>query len=231
MKKTHSSLALVLDRSGSMSSCLEAAISATNHFLNDQKEAEGTADLTITLFDDRIEQPYEAIDLGEIPDFDTRTFVPRGSTALLDAIGHTIDCLGARLAALPEAERPGTVIVAILTDGYENASTHETWQSLNEKIRHQQDKYRWQFLFLAAGPDAIAQASRIGILDGNTSAYTNDSIGHAASTAAYSGKMKSIRAAAHRELTEKEKIFHESSLADLVASEDQKRRGERNTSL
>jgi hypothetical protein len=116
------------------------------------------------------------------------------------------------------------VIVAILTDGFENANTHETWQTLNAKIRHQQETYNWQFLFLAAGPDAIAQASRIGIHEHNTSAYTNDGIGHAASAAAYSGKMKSIRAAAHRELTEKEQMFHESSLADLVASEDHKRR-------
>ena len=224
MKNTHASLALVLDRSGSMSACLEAAISATNDFLRDQREAEGSADLTITLFDDRIEHPFVATDIEEVPEFDTTSFVPRGSTALLDAIGTTIDRLGERLAGMPEKDRPGAVIVAIVTDGMENASRHFTWNQVSDRIHHQEDVYSWRFLFLAAGQDAIAQASRMGIQRSCSSAFANDHTGHAAGSAAYSRKARAIRASAHRRLNKMESMDFARDLDKMVAEEDQKRR-------
>lgn len=92
--------------------------------------------------------------------FDTSTFVPRGSTALLDAIGRTIDDLGKQLEGTPEADRPNQVIIAILTDGEENCSRHHPWQSVAKLIRHQTENYHWQFLFLGANQDAIAVTLR-----------------------------------------------------------------------
>lgn len=224
MNKTHSTLALVLDRSGSMASCLEAAISSTNTFLNSQQQSEGTADLTITLFDDHIEQPFVATNVSDIPVFDTNTFVPRGSTALLDAIGHTIDQIGERLAAMPENDRPGTVIIAILTDGQENASQKHSWKTISAKISHQQDNYNWEFLFLAAGPDAIAQAGQMGIHTHNTSAFANDSVGYESSSAAYGQKISALRASANRPLRAEEARIKNTPLQDLVREEDEKRR-------
>jgi hypothetical protein len=82
---------------------------------------------------------------------------------LLDAVGRTIDELGARLAAMPEAQRPAKVIVAIFTDGFENASRVYTTERLAASIKHQQEKYNWEFLFLAANQDAIATAAQIAI--------------------------------------------------------------------
>ena len=52
MKKNYTEIAFVLDRSGSMESCQEAAIAGFNHFLHDQQRAEGLAKLTLVLFDD-----------------------------------------------------------------------------------------------------------------------------------------------------------------------------------
>jgi len=92
-----------------------------------------------------------------------KTYAPDGSTALLDAIGRTIDETGARLAAMSEADRPGKVIIAILTDGEENSSGTFTWAQISDMIRHQQDVYKWEFLFLGANQDAIATAARMNI--------------------------------------------------------------------
>jgi hypothetical protein len=82
---------------------------------------------------------------------------------LLDAIGRTIDEVGKRLAATPESDRPGKVIFAILTDGEENSSRRFTKHQVFDMIRHQQEKYAWEFIFLAANQEAIATAAGIGI--------------------------------------------------------------------
>ena len=91
------------------------------------------------------------------------TYVPAGMTALLDAVGRTIDAVGQRLSDTPEAERPGKVIVAILTDGLENASKDYSRGKVSEMIQHQRDVYKWEFIFLAANQDAIASARSISI--------------------------------------------------------------------
>ncbi|WP_339747608.1 hypothetical protein [uncultured Rubinisphaera sp.] len=68
-----------------------------------------------------------------------------------------------RLAAIPEAERPGTVLFVTLTDGEENSSSEYNLHRINEMITEQREKYSWQFLFLAANQDAIATVSQFGI--------------------------------------------------------------------
>lgn len=224
MNKNHTSIALVLDRSGSMASCLESTIKAANSFLADQASAPGSADFTLTLFDNVIEQPHLAVPIAEIPEFNTTNFVPRGCTALLDAIGSTIKKLGQRLASLPEKDRPGTVIVAILTDGLENASERFDWKEINRMILHQQEKYSWQFLFLGAGEDAIAQAAQIGISHSNASAFANDSHGYYSSTAALTRKARAYRSASAGTLSEAEKADLHEDLDKLVKEEDTKSR-------
>ena len=91
------------------------------------------------------------------------TYVPRGSTALLDAVGKTIDAVGERLAATPESERPSQVIVSILTDGHENSSQTYSKPKVAEMIKHQTEKYNWAFEFQAANMDAFAAAKELSI--------------------------------------------------------------------
>jgi hypothetical protein len=93
---------------------------------------------------------------------------------LLDAIGRTIDELGARLAAMAEEERPGQVIVAILTDGLENASESYSWKEIARSIRHQTERYQWKFLFLGANQDAIATAAQMSIAAADASPFVAD---------------------------------------------------------
>ena len=129
----YTEIAFILDRSGSMKSCQQAAIDGFNRFLADQQQIEGLAKLTLVLFDDEYFVPISSIPVQEIVPLTDDTYQPQGCTALLDAIGKTVDDLGLRLAALAEKDRPGQVIVAILTDGLENASQRFNWKEIEER--------------------------------------------------------------------------------------------------
>ena len=186
-------ITIILDRSGSMQTVAEDTIGGFNRFLEDQKSAPGEAVLTLIQFDDKYEAVYRAKPIAKARPLDHTTFVPRGSTALLDAIGRTIDEAGFRLSATPEKERPEKVIMVILTDGYENASRHFTMQKINEMISHQRDVYNWEFVFLGANQDAIATASQFGIAGDAALTYASTSTGTAAAFASMSDKMKLYR--------------------------------------
>lgn len=225
MKTNLTELAFVLDRSGSMGVVAAAAIEGFNLFLKEQQKAPGQARLSLVLFDDQYLVPFSSIPVHEVVPLDHETYLPRGSTALLDAIGRTIDELGARLSRLPENERPGKVIVGILTDGLENASVRETWRKVSRRIRHQTERYGWEFLFLGANQDAIATAAQLSIAAANAATFRADGIGHQSGSAGVSRKTTALRAqAAGIANTEDVKAFR-APMQDLVQEEDTKRRG------
>jgi hypothetical protein len=162
MKKDLTHIIIVLDRSGSMSSVQQATISGFNEFINRQRQLPGEATLLAIKFDDQYELLYEGALAGIAP-LDDHSFVPRGMTALHDAIGRTIHQAGQKLAAMPEAERPEKVLFMILTDGLENASKEYTREKIAEMIQHQREKYSWEFIFLGANQDAVMVGSGFNI--------------------------------------------------------------------
>jgi len=219
MNKNLTEIAYILDRSGSMQSLVEPAISGFNEFLKEQLATPGDARLTLILFDDEYLTPCQGIPLVEATELDTTTYVPRGCTALLDAIGRTMDELGQKLAALPEADRPGEVIVAIFTDGYENASTQYTLQKINEMITHQRKTYHWKFLFLAANQDAIATAGQLGIDRAMSSEVQYSRGGIRSSSRSFSRKISSMRTFS---VTGKADPDLYAPLEDIVSEEQEK---------
>ena len=220
----YSEIAFVLDRSGSMKSCQQAAIEGFNQFLADQQKTDGLAKLTLVLFDDEYLVPISSIPVEEVVSLTDDTYQPRGCTALLDAIGQTIDNLGQRLAALAEKDRPGQVIVAILTDGLENASQRFTWKEIAGKIKHQTDTYKWIFLFLGANQDAIATAANLSIAANNAANYVADAAGSKAGQAAFSRKMSALRCASMDSASVSERLDAEAPLTQIVSEEDRKTR-------
>jgi hypothetical protein len=209
-------IAFILDRSGSMASVKEQAIAGFNGFLADQAKEPGEARLTLVLFDDEYLVPVAAAPLAQVVPLHPKTYEPRASTALLDAIGRTIDELGQRLAATPEPERPGQVIVAILTDGEENSSRHFTWQDIATRIQHQRETYNWRFLFLGANQDAIATAAQLNIDRADAGTFKADKIHYATSTRALSRKMSALRRAAVNDVVG---LDYCKSLTELVGEE------------
>ena len=217
-------IAFILDRSGSMEPLVEQTIAGFNQFLRDQQALPGQARFTLVLFDDRIETPVDAVPVAEVVALDTKTYTTRGCTALLDAIGHTIDTVGARLAATPEADRPGKVIVAILTDGLENASERYSMADINQRITHQREVYQWEFLFLGANQDAIATASTMGIQTHNSATFAADETGVRACVSSLSRKSSAIRRQGMNIHTAEDAADLEKSTTDILREEEAKRK-------
>ena len=162
MKQGLTEIVCVLDRSGSMGSIIGDAIGGFNSFLEDQKKEDGDANITVALFDNHYELLHDNVDIQKVEEITRAQYSPRGTTALNDSIGRTIDSVGSRLADTDESERPEKVIVAVLTDGYENASREYSADRIKEMISHQEDKYNWQFIYLAANQDAFAVGQGLG---------------------------------------------------------------------
>lgn len=190
---TATEIAFILDRSGSMTRHAEAAVAGFNEFLREQQEEEGVARLTLVLFDDRYEVPADNLPVSEVLPLDQESYAPRGTTALLDAIGRTIKSFRKRIKDLPEQDRPGKVIFAIFTDGLENASEKYSWKDIAAKIRKRQDKDGWEFLFLAANQDAIATAAQMNIRGHHSATAAAGPRGTYGSSKAFSRKVRAMR--------------------------------------
>ena len=150
----------VLDRSGSMQSIKSDIEGGFDAFIADQRSHPGQCTVSLAQFDNEYETVFTAVDVGEVRSLDLQ---PRGATAMLDAIGRSVLALGERLVALPEAERPGTVVVAIMTDGMENASQEFTHAAIKDLITRQEQAYNWQFFYMGADQDAIEVGASIGV--------------------------------------------------------------------
>lgn len=138
----------ILDRSGSMASCCDDTIGGYNTFVNAQKDLGGT--MTLYLFDHEIQTLYENKPISEVEPLTSNTFVPRGSTALYDAIGHAIT-----------NARGGNMFI-ILTDGHENASKNYSKNALNDLITMRKNEGA-EFLFLGADEESFEDANLFGI--------------------------------------------------------------------
>ena len=187
-------IAFILDRSGSMQPHAAAAVAGFNEFLREQQAVEGIARLTLVLFDDLYEVPFDNLPVSEVVCLDQEAYSPRGTTALLDAIGQTIKSFRKRIQDLPKKKRPEQVIFAIFTDGLENASRKYDWQDIADRIRKRQDKDGWEFLFLAANQDAIATAAQMSIRRENSATAQASACGVRGTSRAFSRKVRAMRA-------------------------------------
>lgn len=167
-------LTIILDRSGSMQSIRTDMEGALAKLLADQRAAPGELRVSLVRFDDVAETVFTALPVGQVRAI---RISPRRCTALLDAIGQTIDATGQRLAAMPEVDRPGTVLIVIVTDGMENASKQFNWNDVHARITHQATAYQWQFVFLGANIDAIATAGQLGIAEHDALTFFADTQG------------------------------------------------------
>lgn len=182
----------VLDRSGSMQSIREDAVGGFNALLEAQQAVPGEARLTLVLFDHEYEVVLDAVPLADVRPLTAETYVPRGTTALLDALGRTIDTAYGRLASVPESERPGAILACVITDGMENASTDYTRERVKALVEARQAE-GWQFQFLAANVDAFAEAGGLGIGVADTASFAATGAGTAAMFSLVSERVLSVR--------------------------------------
>ena len=139
----------ILDRSGSMASMSDEAKSGFNSFLKSQRECEGDARLSLTLFDHEYTPVIQSVPLESVPELDDTNYEPRGTTALLDAVGRSIHDFKQGLKKNPKTNASKRVIVVVLTDGLENASKDYDYIRVKDLIEQQKEQ-GWEFLFLAS---------------------------------------------------------------------------------
>lgn len=177
MKNRKTELVFILDRSGSMAGLESDTIGGYNALLSQQRKEEGTAIITTVLFDDRFELLHDRLDIQAVSAMTEKDYFVRGSTALLDAIGITMDKIGNVQKHTNPQMRADKVLFVITTDGMENSSAQYSYDRIRMMIERQKEQYGWEFIFLGANIDALATAQRFGIDASRAANYHSDSMG------------------------------------------------------
>ena len=179
MKKDCTELVFILDKSGSMAGLERDTIGGFNSMLQKQKALGGGCRITTVLFDNRYELLHDRIDIRALSPMTDREYQVGGSTALLDAIGRTVNKLVGVQKNTAEEYRAEKVMFVIITDGEENASREYSAGKVKAMIEHEKERYGWEFVFLGANIDAVETATRFGISADRAADYVPDQAGTA----------------------------------------------------
>lgn len=209
-------LVFILDKSGSMAGLESDTIGGFNAMLRKQQELPGTCRITTVLFDNRYELLHDRIDIRAVSPMTEKEYQVGGATALLDAIGRTIQKLVHVQKNTAEEYRAESVMFVIITDGAENASREYPLQKVKAMIQEEKEKHGWEFVFLGANMDAVETAGRFGISADRVADYVPDKIGTALNFA-----MMSAAVAGFRET----RVMSQAPLEAIRA--DKKKRGRR----
>lgn len=195
MRKNLTELVMILDRSGSMQGLEMDTIGGFNSMIGQQKKGEGEVLVSAVLFDDQAELLYDRVPIDQVSKMTDRQYFVRGCTALLDAVGGAIHHIGNIHKYARQEDVPEKTIFMIITDGMENASRLYSYDRVRRMIERQKEKYHWEFLFVGANIDAVAEASRFGIHASRAANYVHDRAGTALNYDVLSKAVTSARAA------------------------------------
>ena len=163
-KKEVMDVVFLLDRSGSMAGMEEDTIGGFNSYIASHKKK--NMRITTVLFDDKYEMVHEQAPISEVKKMTKEDYYVRGCTALLDAIGKSIEYM--------DEKKAKKVLFMITTDGLENAS----WKFNKEKIKELiQGHPMYEFVYIGADIDSYEEARQIGIQKKNISNYKKDKAG------------------------------------------------------
>ena len=163
MRKGLTEVVFLLDRSGSMAGLEADTIGGFNGMIQKQRKEEGEVYISAVLFDDRSEVLYDRVPVSKIEPMNEKQYYVRGCTALLDALGSAIHHIANVHKYAREEDRPEKTLFIITTDGQENSSRNYSYKEVKKLVEKQKKKYGWEFLFLGANIDAVAEAGRFGI--------------------------------------------------------------------
>jgi len=160
MRNDYIHITLICDKSGSMYTSKDDVIGGVNKIIDEQKaNKEGKCTVSLYTFNEKVEEVFVGKDVNEIGEF---KYSPDGLTAMNDGLGIAIDNTGKFLAAMKEEDRPGKVLIAVFTDGLENASKEYTLKQVQDKIKEQTDVYSWEFLYLGCDITTSKAADDLG---------------------------------------------------------------------
>ena len=186
-------IVFILDRSGSMAGLEADTVGGFNAMVERQQKEAGDALLSAVLFSDGSEVLYDRVDIRKVEPMTGAQYRVGGCTALLDAIGDAVRHIRNVHKYARTEDRPAKTLFVITTDGMENASRRYTYDAVQKLVREMRERYDWEFLFLGANMDAIAQAKRFGISEKRAVRYECDSAGTALNYAVVSDTIGSFR--------------------------------------
>ena len=179
MSKGYTEIVYILDRSGSMGGLEADTIGGFNAMMEKQKKTGEKALVSTVLFDDRSEVIHDRVPIDKIEKMTDKQYYVRGCTALLDAVGGAIHHIGNVHKYIRPEDRPDNTLVVITTDGIENASSRYSREQVENMVKHQQEKYGWEFIFIGANIDAYEEARKFGISKERAVNYVCDEVGTA----------------------------------------------------
>ncbi len=177
MKKGLTELVFILDKSGSMAGLETDTIGGFNAMLEKQKAVEGECLITTVLFDHTYELLHDRTDIRAVNPITEKEYAVGGMTALLDAVGRTIDKIDKAQEHTAEEYRAEKVMFVIITDGAENSSKEYSAPAIKKAIEHRKAKQGWEFVFLGANIDAAEAAGNLGISADRAQNYHADAKG------------------------------------------------------
>ena len=161
MKSNLLHICFVLDESGSMYNSVDDVIGGFQKLIDEQKgEKNGECIISLYRFSDTVKNDYIGKPVNEVPKLN---YSPGGCTAMNDGVGTAIDEIGKWLSDMNESERPSKNMIVIMTDGQENASKEYNFDTVKAKIKHQEEKYSWTFVYMGTNLQDLKDANRLGI--------------------------------------------------------------------
>lgn len=169
----YTALLFIIDESGSMYGIANDMEGGITTLLKEQDALPGKLTVDVAYFDHEFRYPLSMVAAADAK----ISILPQGTTSLHDAIVRGSAEFGAKLAEMPEHERPGTVMVVIVTDGHENSSRESSKTDVKNLVTDQQDTYGWNYVFLGANQDAVLTGQSFGLRSGASLTYTASAAG------------------------------------------------------
>ena len=221
MSKGYTEIVYILDRSGSMGGLEADTIGGFNSMMEKQKKTGKNALVSTVLFDNECEVLHDRVEIEKVRKMTEEEYFVRGCTALLDAVGGAIHHIGNIHKYARAEDRPEKTIFIITTDGMENASSRYSYDKVQKMVKHQQEKYGWEFIFIGANIDAYEEAQRFGIRKDRAVNYVCDEVGTAS---VYAGVSKAVCAVmSAKKATEVESCLSESGWEREIEADFKKR--------
>ena len=176
MSSTIQEIVAIIDRSGSMKGKEEDTIGGINSTIKilqeslNQTNQNEIINVSIKLFDHEEIMLIRSLNIKEVRPIELRQYVPRGHTALYDALGNSLQYIMEKKLHNPSIFNKCLIYIA--TDGLENASRKYNSDSLKKLITSAQNSYNIELIYLGANQDAILEAAKIGILPSSAMNYS-----------------------------------------------------------
>ena len=193
MKKNLTEIIFILDKSGSMSGLEKDTIGGFNSLLEKQVKEEGEAIISTVLFNEKMDVIHDRVDIKLVSALTDKDYCVCGCTALLDAIGNSVNHIRKVHSNLKEEEKPEKTLFIITTDGMENSSREYSYPKLKKLIESSKEELNYEYIFLGANIDSVNEASKFGISEDFAVDYKCDSEGIETNFIALNEAIKSTR--------------------------------------